>query len=138
MRGLTIRILRTIGVAVAVLLACALLAAGAVVLYARGGVSALMARPLPQAGHPEVGVDYRADIDCLEQFYVSGEVWRLEVGSGWPPPEEWPGIREQFSPWAVPGIVRFLSPTTAVFRAQSNGSEWAVVATGEQSHMACI
>ena len=132
------RILQTIGMALAVLLACALLAAGSVVLYARGGVAALMARSLPLAGQPEVGVDYRADVDCQGQIYVSGEVWRLELGSGWPPPEEWPGVREQVSPWGVPGIVRFLSPTAAVFRAQSNGSEWPVVATGAQEGDSCI
>lgn len=133
-----LRILQTIGVAVAVLLACALLAAGAVVLYARGGVTGLLARSLPQVGEPEVGVDYRADVDCQGQIYVGGAVWRLELGSGWPPPEEWPGLRAQFSPWEVPGIVRFVSPTAAVFRAQTNGSEWQVVATGEHSTNMCI
>ena len=133
-----IRILRTIGVAVAVLLACALLAAGSVVLYARGGVAGLLARSLPQAGQPEVGVDYRADVDCQGQIYVGGAVWRLELGNGWPPPKEWPGLRPQVSPWEVPGIVRFVSPTAAIFRAQTNGSEWSVVATGEHTSDMCI
>lgn len=133
-----IRILRTIGVAVAVLLACALVAAGAVVLYARGGVAGLLARSLPQVGQPEVGVDYHADVDCQGQIYVGGAIWRLELGNGWPPPEEWPGLRAQLSPLEVPGIVRFVSPTSAVFRAQTNGSEWTVIATGEHSSDMCI
>lgn len=126
------RILRTIGVAIAVLLGCALLSAGAFVLYARGGPTAILARSLPQSEQPQIGVDYRANVDCLEQLYVGGAVWRLEGGNRWPPPEEWPGIRRQFSTWEVPGIVRFTSPMTAVFRAQSDGSEWPVEATSEQ------
>jgi hypothetical protein len=62
--------LRTIGVATAILLACALLAAGVFALYARGGVSGLLARPLPDAAEPEIGVDYRAQVDCQHQIYV--------------------------------------------------------------------
>jgi hypothetical protein len=35
--------------------------------------------------------------------------------------------QRQFSTWTVPGIVHFTGPDRAVFRAQTDGSEWPAV-----------
>ena len=101
------------------------LAVGGFLLWVVGGPVGILARELPRDAPPELNVDYRTDVDCLLQFHVNGETWRLDKqGRTWPPPEEWPGIREEFSTWGVPGIVRFTSDTAAVFRARTDGSEW--------------
>ncbi len=131
MRRLTI-VTGTVLTAIAIVLAAGF-------LYVMGGMSTLLASDLPRAGSPRLNTDYRADVDCLLQFRAGDVVWRLEDAHRWPPPEELPGIREMFSTWSVPGIVRFTSPTEAVFRAQSDGSEWRVrPATGPLVNGACI
>jgi hypothetical protein len=117
--------------------AATLVASGA--LYVTGGVSGVLASELPASGAPRLNADYRANVDCLLQFRFGDAVWRLEDGERWPPREEIAGIREVFSTVTVPGIVRFTSPTEAVFRAQTDGSEWrARPATGELADGYCI
>jgi hypothetical protein len=108
-------------------------------LYVAGGISGVLVSDLPDHGAPRLNTDYGADIDCLLQFRFGDAVWRLEQDDGWPPPEELPGIRDTFSTWTVPGIVRFTSPTEAVFRAQTDGSEWSAhPASGELVDGICI
>jgi hypothetical protein len=114
---------------------------GGFALWVVGGPAALLARELPTEGSPELNIDYRADIDCLRQFHTNGEAWRLTRGDGrgWPPPEEPFGHRNTFSTWSVPGIVRFTSDHAAIFRAQTDGSEWAVGQfSGPLADGACI
>jgi hypothetical protein len=100
---------------------------GGFALWVVGGPAALLARELPTKAPPELNVDYRANIDCLSQFYANDVTWRLaEDGrTGWPPPQEPFANRDTFSTWTVPGIVRFTSDHAAIFRAQTDGSEWA-------------
>jgi hypothetical protein len=133
-----VRALPWIAVGMLSLVLVGVLAVGGVLLWATGGPVGLLARELPSDGAIEIGVDYRATIDCLLQFRVGKAPWRLDSHAGWPPPEEWPGIRDA-STWTVPGTVRFSSYNTAVFRAQTDGSEWtAAPAFGPLSGGLCI
>lgn len=132
------RAIRWLAVVVLSLLLLAAVAAGAFSLNASGGPAALLARDLPRSDAPMIGVDYRAQINCLQEFEAGGWTWRIEGGASWPPPEEWPGIRDIFSSWVVPGIVRFTSAETAVFRAQADASEWQFVRAGRGGSSRCI
>jgi hypothetical protein len=121
------RISRTISAVLAIVVVVAGIGIGAFMLYTRGGPSGVLARDLPSSGEPELGVDYRADVDCLSRIYIGEASWQIKIAQGrWPPPELMPGLRAAISPASVPGIVRFTSPTSAVFRAQTDGSEWEV------------
>jgi hypothetical protein len=106
------------------------LAALLIILIAGCGRN-LPARVLPPAaGRAEIGVAYGVVISCPIPIELGETWWVFRVDDDpWPPPMDdppWP-----FSMWAtvgspheVPGVVTLVSPTEAVFRADSDGSEF--------------
>jgi hypothetical protein len=131
--------MRRLAIASVVILTAVATLIAAWTLYVMGGVSGVLASELPKDGAPRLHADYRANVDCGRQIRFGDAVWRLEQAEGWPPPEEFPGIRDVFSTLSVPGIVRFTSPSEAVFRAQADGSEWrATRVSDREADLLCI
>ena len=91
----------------------------------------------PRSGTPaEIGVPYRVEALCLLPIRLGDLSWAFPERAIEPPPVEpppWP-----FSIWAtvtepytVPGVLTLSSATRAVFRADSDGSEFAMTAYHE-------
>jgi hypothetical protein len=107
-----------------------------VLAYAGGFGRNLPARvdPPPSGAQAEIGVPYGVSVDCPIPIELGGLWWAFPAyNPHWPPDitiPPWP-----FSIWAnlgdpypVPGILTLSSATEAVFRADSDGSEFAMTA----------
>ena len=110
---------------------------GLVVLaFAVGLVRILPARvdPPPSGAPAKIGVAYGVQVSCPIPIEVGGLWWAFpEPTEHWPPDIEippwpfsiWANLRE---PYPVPGVLTLSSATEAVFRADSDGSEFTMIA----------
>jgi hypothetical protein len=87
----------------------------------------------PTREEAAIGVAYGVTVYCSTPIRIGGAWWSFDEPTGhWPPDMDIPPF--PFSIWAdapssyaVPGIVTLATPTTAVFRADADGSEFALV-----------
>ena len=86
----------------------------------------------------EVGVPYRIAVHCTADFEMGGSWWRFEPVAEWPPPMPLGSSDMVVQPYPVPGVITLTSPTTATFRADSNGAELQLTTTGEHVEAGCI
>lgn len=107
-----------------------------VLAFAVGFVRNLPKRvdPPPRGAPAEIGVAYGVQVSCPIPIAVGGLWWAFPEPTGhWPPDIEippwplsiWANLRE---PYPVPGVLTLSSPTQAVFRADSDGSEFTMTA----------
>jgi hypothetical protein len=98
-------------------------------------------RKLPERFDPplhgaqvEIGVAYGVETWCLFPIEVAGQWWAFPTGAIEPPPVEIPPFPESLwarspgNPYPVPGVLIFSSPNHAVFRADSDGSQFTMIA----------
>lgn len=93
--------------------------------------------PPTSAAPAEIGVAYGVSVSCPVPIELGGLWWSFEEpGEHWPPDIEMPPF--PFSIWAnvrtpypVPGILTLSSATDAIFRADSDGSEFTMTAHDE-------
>jgi hypothetical protein len=87
----------------------------------------------PKSGEAEIGVAYGVSIYCPVPIELGGLWWSFDEPTGhWPPymnavPFPFSIWQDVTSPYEVPGIVTLATPTTAVFRADVDGSQFALV-----------
>ena len=73
----------------------------------------------PASASPQVDVAYRVTLYCALPVEIGSTWWRFDKGAPWPPALP----RDQgMSPYPVPGLITLSSATTAVFRADVDGS----------------
>lgn len=99
----------------------------------------------PARGDLEIGVAYAATISCAIPFKLGDTWWAFDPGASnsWPPDitippwpfSLWANVR---APYPVPGIVTLSSPTEAVFRADVDGTELPLSATGGPGGGGCL
>jgi len=77
----------------------------------------------PANASPQVGVAYRVTLYCALPVEVGSTWWQFEKGVPWPPalPSD-----QGMSPYPVPGLITLSSSTTALFRADVDGSSLAM------------
>lgn len=98
-------------------------------------------RKLPERFDPpwfgasaEIGVAYGVEAWCLLPIEVGDLWWAFPAGAIEPPPVEIPPFPESIwarspgNPYPVPGVLILSSATQAVFRADSDGSEFTMTA----------
>ena len=122
----------TAGVFRRVLIATALVA----VLAACGRTLPARVDPPPSGEPAEIGVAYAGTTSCLLPFELGGMWWTFDQPIDHIPPDiETPPF--PFSIWAnisqagyaIPGIVTLSTPNIAVFRADSDGSQFTLTGT---------
>lgn len=93
--------------------------------------------PLP-AGTPVVGINYRATTMCLLPIPIGGMYWVFD-GTWDEVPPPLPADRNS-TPYVIPGVIRLTSPTTAIFRADTNGQEIPMSRAGTENPLdaACL
>jgi hypothetical protein len=93
--------------------------------------------PPPSGAPAQIGVAYSVSVSCPIPIELGGLWWSFEQpGEHWPPDIEippfpfsiWANIR---SPYPVPGILTLSSASEATFKADSDGSEFAMTAHDE-------
>jgi hypothetical protein len=92
----------------------------------------------PQSGAPaEIGIAYGVSVDCPIPIELGGLWWAFpEPVDHWPPDIEnrpfpfsiWANLRD---PYPVPGVLTLSSTSKAIFRADSDGSEFTMTAYGK-------
>jgi hypothetical protein len=96
--------------------------------------------PLPGPNEtPQVGVYYRSGTVCMLPIRIGDAYWTFEA-SGQPEPPPLPQD-EGTTPYPIPGVIHLTSPTTALFRADSNGQELPMARAGTGNPMegaACL
>jgi len=110
----------------------------AVVLAACAGRELPERRDPPPSGQPaEIGVAYAGTTTCFLPFELGGTWWVFDRPISHQPPDitippfPFSIWAEVGTPYAKPGIVTLISPTTAVFRADSDGSEFGLTALSD-------
>ena len=90
----------------------------------------------PANASPQVGVAYRVTLYCAHPVEMGSTWWRFDKGASWPPAMP----RDQgMSPYPVPGLITLSSSTTAVFRADVDGSSLAMTKLAAKPPLAgCI
>ena len=90
----------------------------------------------PANASPQVGVAYRVTLYCALPVEVGSTWWRFGKGAPWPPALP----RDQgMSPYPVPGLITLSSSTTAVFRADVDGSSLSMTQLAAKPPLAgCI
>lgn len=94
--------------------------------------------PLPSAGAPAVGIAYRMTVICPIDLAVGDTWWRFEDPTNWPtvPPA---GIFDNVSdPAPFPGVLVLSSPDRAIFRADVDRSELALVRVDNPVEAGCL
>ena len=96
--------------------------------------------PAPTNGPLAVGVAYQLTVYCPIDVAVGDAFWRFESGSTWPPEIQVTinGTTYASSPYAVPGTFTLMSPTTAVFKADVDGSILLMTRTTNPVEAACL
>jgi hypothetical protein len=93
------------------------------VLVARSSAQAAPTfQPPPSGEAPEIGVAYEVSAYCVVPIQVGSSWFSFIHPAAWPPPMWW----EYGEPYEVPGTITLTTPTEAVFRAVSDGSELAM------------
>lgn len=84
--------------------------------------------PPPSGAPAEIGIAYGVEVSCPIPIELGGLWWSFEE-----PIEHWPpdiGAVDG-DPYPVPGVLTLSSATQAVFRADSDGSEFTMTAHQE-------
>ena len=90
--------------------------------------------PPPSGAPAEIGIAYGVSVSCPVPIELGGLWWSFEEPTEhWPPDIEippfpfsiWANLR---APYPVPGVLTLSSATEAVFRADSDGSEFTMTA----------
>jgi len=90
----------------------------------------------PANASPQVGVAYRVTLYCALPVEVGSTWWQFDKSAPWPP--ALPRGRGM-SPYPVPGLITISSSTTAVFRADVDGSSLAMTKLAAKPPLAgCI
>jgi hypothetical protein len=92
--------------------------------------------PPPANASPQVGVAYRVTLYCALPVELGSTWWQFDKGAPWPPAL----TRDQgTSPYPVPGLITVSSSTSAVFRADVDGSSLRLTKLGAKPPLAgCI
>ena len=95
---------------------------------------------MPTNGPLAVGVAYQLTVYCPADVAIGDAFWRFESGSTWPPEIRVTinGTTYASSPYAVPGTFTRTSPTTAVFKADVDGSVLLMKRTENPVDAACL
>jgi hypothetical protein len=94
----------------------------------------------PAGGEADIGVAYGVTVFCRVPIELGGMWWSfVEPDRPWPPDISIPPFPFSIwatvsNPYAVPGIVTLATPTRAVFRADVDGSEFALGGHEENPH----
>jgi hypothetical protein len=89
--------------------------------------------PPPSGSPAKIGVAYGVEVWCLLPIEVGGQWWAFPERAIEPPPVQvppWPFSIwvDVGDPYRVPGVLTLSSATEAVFRADSDGSEFTLSA----------
>ena len=90
--------------------------------------------PPPSGAPAKIGVAYGVEVWCLLPIEVGGLWWAFPEQAIEPPPVEIPPFpfsiwaRSPGDPYPVPGVLTLSSATEAVFRADSDGSQFTMTA----------